>query len=169
MLKTIENSLHKHWITYDNQCVTEVSVSRMLRFTTERGFYTARTLIVASSCPHYTPFPMLVLFRTHRHNSVSATFRPRMLFLTMPYCRTNRQHRLGLLRPCTRFSPFGSRKCDGSISEPRRFSDSARRHCFCLSRSKSKPWTALILPLIGIFPVLTIPKCSDKMKADFYM
>lgn len=116
----------------------------MLRFTTERGSYTARTLIVASQCPHYTPFPVLVLSRPCRQKLAGTTFCPRMLFLTMPCCRTNRQHRLGLLRPCIRFSPFGSRKHDGSISGPRRFSDSARRHCFCLSRSKSKPCLMLI-------------------------
>lgn len=141
----------------------------MLRFTTERGFYTARTLIVASQCPHYTPFPVLVLSRPCRQKLAGTTFCPRMLFLTMPCCRTNRQHRLGLLRPCIRFSPFGSRKHDGSISGPRRFSDSARRHCFCLSRSKSKPWTAPILPLISMLPVLTILKFSDKIETGFYI
>ncbi len=72
------------------------------------------------------------------------TFRPRALFFTLPYCRINRQHSLGLLRSCARLNPFGSQQHDGSTIGPRRFSESARRHCFCLSRSKSKPCLMLI-------------------------
>ena len=36
-------------------------------------------------------------------------------------------------------------------------------------KCKSKPWTAPILPLISMLPVLTILKFSDKIETGFYI